>query len=150
MKSSHSYERGKNALLHLYIRWKMNIKFEKLLVRQKSKEITLNIQKKLKLDDDWWFKSQIQRASISVMDYIAQWYEKRYDDAKIKLYIRATSQNTKVVNMLSLWKDLWYLSPETANNLLWECNALNKMIFSLVSKIKKNNEVELEENTVKA
>jgi len=122
----------------------MNIKFEKLLVRQKSKEITLNIEKKLKPDEDWWFKSQIQRASISVMDYIAQWYEKRYDDAKIKLYLRATSQNTKVVNMLSLWKDLWYPCPETANNLLWECNSLNKMIFSLVSKIKKNNEVELE------
>lgn len=121
----------------------MNIKFEKLLVRQKSKEITLNIQKKLKPDEDWWFKSQIQRASISVMDYIAQWYEKRYDDAKIKLYLMATSQNTKVVNMLSLWKDLWYLTPETANNILGECDSLNKMIYSLVSKIKKNNEVVL-------
>jgi len=42
-----------NALLHTYKNTKMNIKFEKLLVRQKSKEITLNIQKKLKVDDDW-------------------------------------------------------------------------------------------------
>lgn len=120
----------------------MNIKFEKLLVRQKSKEITLNIQKKLKVDDDWWFKSQVQRASISVMDYIAQWYEKRYDDAKVRLYLIANSYNTKVVNMLSLGKDLWYLDPETANNLLWECINLNKMIYSLVSKIKKRNETE--------
>ena len=64
----------------------MDLKFEKLLVRQKSKEITLDIQKKLKTDDDWWFKSQVQRASISVMDCIAQWYEKRYDDAKINLF----------------------------------------------------------------
>jgi hypothetical protein len=31
----------------------MDLKFEKLLVRQKSKEITLDIQKKLKTDDDW-------------------------------------------------------------------------------------------------
>ncbi len=122
---------------------KMNLKFEKLLVRQKSKEITLNIQKKLKPDDDWGFKSQIQRASISVMDHIAQWYEKRYDDAKIKLYLTVTAYNTKVVNMLSLRKDLWYLSPETANNILWECNNLNKMIYSLVSKIRKRNEVEV-------
>lgn len=121
----------------------MNIKFEKLLVRQKSKEITLNIQKKLKLDDDWWFKSQIQRASISVMDYIAQWYEKRYDDAKVKLYLKAVFQNIKVVNMLSLGKELWYLSPEIANNILWECETLNKMIYSLISKIKKSNEVGL-------
>jgi hypothetical protein len=29
------------------------LKFEKLLVRQKAKEIVLNIQKKLKPDDDW-------------------------------------------------------------------------------------------------
>ena len=121
----------------------MNIKFEKLLVRQKSKEITLNIQKKLKLDDDWWFKSQIQRASISVMDYIAQWYEKRHDDAKVKLYLKAVFQNIKVVNMLSLGKELWYLSPEIANNILWECETLNKMIYSLISKIKKSNEVGL-------
>lgn len=126
----------------------MNIKFEKLLVRQKSKEITLNIQKKLKVDDDWWFKSQVQRASISVMDYIAQWYEKRYDDAKVRLYLIATSYNTKVVNMLSLGKDLWYLDPETANNLLWECIGLNKMIYSLVSKIKKRNETESKDTVV--
>jgi len=120
----------------------MNLKFEKLLVRQKAKEITLNIQRKLKPDDDWWFKSQVQRASISVMDYISQWYEKRYDDAKIKLYLIATSYNNKVLNMISLWKDLWYMSPEVANSILEECINLNKMIYSLVSKIKKRNEVE--------
>ncbi len=120
----------------------MNLKFEKLLVRQKAKEITLNIQKKLKPDDDWWFKSQVQRASISVMDYISQWYDKRYDDAKIRLYLVAISYNNKVLNMISLWKDLWYMSPEVANNILEECTNLNKMVYSLVSKIKKRNEVE--------
>ena len=121
----------------------MNLKFEKLLVRQKAKEITLNIQKKLKPDDDWWFKSQVQRASISVMDYISQWYEKWYDDGKIRLYLIAVSHNNKVLNMISLWKDLWYLAPEIANNILQDCLNLNKMIFSLVSKIKKRNEVEI-------
>ena len=118
---------------------KMNLKFEKLLVRQKAKEITLNIQKKLKPDDDWWFKSQVQRASISVMDYISQWYDKRYDDAKIRLYLLAISYNNKVLNMISLWKDLWYMSPEVANNILEECTNLNKMVYSLVSKIKKRS-----------
>ena len=122
----------------------MDLKFEKLLVRQKSKEITLDIQKKLKTDDDWWFKSQVQRASISVMDCIAQWYEKRYDDAKIRLYLEALWYNTKVINMMSLCKDLGYLSPETANHILWECIDLNKMVYSLVSKIKKRNEVVVE------
>lgn len=121
----------------------MNLKFEKLLVRQKAKEITLNIQKKLKPDDDWWFKSQVQRASISVMDYISQWYEKWYDDGKIRLYLIAVSHNNKVLNMISLWKDLWYLAPEIANNILQDCLNLNKMIFSLVSKIKQRNEVEI-------
>jgi len=120
----------------------MNIKFEKLLVRQKAKEITLNIQKELKPDDDWWFKSQVQRASISVIDYIAQWYEKWYDDAKVKLYLVAMWYNTKVINMISLGKDLGYLTPETANHILWECINLNKMVYSLVSKIKKKNEAE--------
>ena len=122
----------------------MDLKFEKLLVRQKSKEITLDIQKKLKPDDDRWFKSQVQRASISVMDCIAQWYEKRYDDAKIKLYLEALWHNTKVINMMSLCKDLWYLAPETANHILWECLNLNNMVYSLLSKIKKRNEVVVE------
>ena len=120
----------------------MNLKFEKLLVRQKAKEIVLNIQKKLKPDDDWLFKSQVQRSSISVIDYISQLYEKRLDDSKIKLYLIATSYNNKVLNMISLWKDLWYMTPEVANNILEECINLNKMIYSLVSKIKKRNEVE--------
>ncbi|HRX63748.1 MAG TPA: four helix bundle protein [Candidatus Absconditabacterales bacterium] len=120
----------------------MNIKFEKLLVRQKAKEITLNIQKELKPDDDWGFKSQVQRASISVIDYIAQGYEKWYDDAKVKLYLVAMGYNTKVINMISLGKDLGYLTPETANHILGECINLNKMVYSLVSKIKKKNEAE--------
>lgn len=122
----------------------MDLKFEKLLVRQKAKEITLDIQKRLKPDDDRWFKSQVQRASISVMDCIAQWYEKRYDDAKIKLYLDALWFNTKVINMMSLCKDLWYLAPEIANHILWECSNLNKMVYSLISKIKKRNEVAVE------
>gem|GEM_PF-1798458 len=34
------------------------------------------------------------------------------------------------------------MAPEVANNILEECINLNKMIYSLVSKIKKRNEVE--------
>jgi len=34
------------------------------------------------------------------------------------------------------------MTPEVANNILEECTNLNKMVYSLVSKIKKRNEVE--------
>jgi hypothetical protein len=46
--------------------------------------------------------------------------------------------------MMSLCKDLGYLAPEIANHILGECINLNKMVYSLVSKIKKRNELAVE------
>lgn len=118
----------------------MDLKFEKLLIWQKSKEIYLDITKKIETKDNE-FLEKIKEAALKTMDCIAEGYEVRYDDKKIKKYLEALWYNTRTTNMLVITKDLWYLDYEKVNHILWECINLNKMIYSIVCKIKRRNEL---------
>lgn len=118
----------------------MDLKFEKLLIWQKSKEIYLDITKKIKTKDNE-FLEKIKEGALKTMDSIVEGYEVWYDDKKIKKFLEALWYNTRTTNMLIITKDLWYLDYETANNILWECINLNKMIYSIVCKIKRRNEL---------
>ena len=52
-------------------------KFEDVIAWQKSKELTLNIYKIFKDCKDFGFKNQIERASVSIMNNIAEGFERR-------------------------------------------------------------------------
>ena len=52
-------------------------RFEDIIARQKSKEMTLIIYKLFKANRDFGFKDQIQRASVSVMNNIAEGFERK-------------------------------------------------------------------------
>jgi hypothetical protein len=86
------------------------------------------------------------------MDCIAEWYEIRYDEQKIKKYLEALWYNTRTINMLTLAKDLWIINTDIAeknkmtdygliNSIIWQCIDLNKIIYQIVSKIKRRNEL---------
>lgn len=50
-------------------------RFEEILGWQKAKEFTLNIYKSFSNCKDFAFKDQIQRASVSIMNNIAEGFE---------------------------------------------------------------------------
>ncbi len=52
-------------------------KFEDIVAWQRSKDMTLSIYNYLKDCRDFSFKDQLQRASVSVMNNIAEGYERR-------------------------------------------------------------------------
>jgi len=52
-------------------------KFEDILSWQKSKVLTINIYKAFKETKDFGFKNQIERASVSIMNNIAEGFERK-------------------------------------------------------------------------
>lgn len=62
--------------------------FEEIPVYQKSKELCIEIYKldNVKYQKDYGFRDQIQRAAISVMNDIAEGFERGSDKDFVKLY----------------------------------------------------------------
>ena len=86
--------------------------FEEIISWQKSKELNLFIYNYFKNCRDFSFKDQIQRASVSIMNNIAEGFE-RHGNKEFKnfLYISKGS-SAEVRSMLYLALDLNYIEKE--------------------------------------
>lgn len=63
--------------------------FEDLVVWQKAKELTISVYQELKDCRDFGYKDQIQRAAVSIMNNIAEGFER--NSYKQFLYIAKSS-----------------------------------------------------------
>ncbi len=92
-------------------------KFEDILAWQKSKELTLNIYKIFKSCSDYSFREQIQRASVSVMNNIAEGFERRTNKEFINFLYIAKGSCGEVRSMLGLSSELKYISKDKIDEL---------------------------------
>lgn len=87
-------------------------KFDDLISWQKAKELTLNTYKIFGSHKDFGFRDQIQRASVSIMNNIAEGFERRtHNELRLFLSI-AKGSCGEVRSMLLLALDLKYISQE--------------------------------------
>lgn len=87
-------------------------KFEDIIAWQKSKELTLSIYKTFTNSKDFGFRDQIQRASVSMMNNIAEGFERKGDkEFKYFLFI-AKGSCGEVRSMLHLALSLGYITKE--------------------------------------
>lgn len=108
-------------------------KFEDILVWQKAKQVTISVYELTKNLKDYSFKDQIQRASVSVMNNIAEGFERQSNrEFKQFLYIAKGSRG-ELRSMLSLALDLDYVSNEKYVKL---CNQVTEMLKMLSGFIK--------------
>lgn len=85
-------------------------KFEDIIAWQKSKELTSFIYKIFKNTRDFSFKDQIQRAVVSIMNNIAEGYERRGDKELSKFLFIAKGSCGEVRSMLYLALELGYMN----------------------------------------
>ncbi len=87
-------------------------KFEEIISWQKAKELNLIIYSHFKNSKDFGFRDQIQRASVSIMNNIAEGFERGGNkEFKNYLYISKASC-AEVRSMLYLALDLGYIKKE--------------------------------------
>jgi len=85
-------------------------KFEDIIAWQKGKELTLNIYVVFKNCKDFSFKNQIERASISIMNNIAEGFERRTNKELKNFLFIAKGSAGEVRSMLNLGLELNYIN----------------------------------------
>jgi four helix bundle protein len=104
-------------------------KFEDIISWQKARVLTLQIYNILRTLKDYSFKDQIQRASISIMNNIAEGFERKSNKELIQFLYIAKGSCAEVRSMLLLGKDLKYLNIDEYKKL----NDLSLDISKLLS-----------------
>ncbi|MFA7286028.1 MAG: four helix bundle protein [Candidatus Paceibacterota bacterium] len=85
-------------------------RFEDIKAWQKSKELTLYIYKVFKECKDFSFKNQIERASVSIMNNIAEGFERRTNKEMTNFFFIAKGSTGEVRSMLELSLELNYIN----------------------------------------
>lgn len=110
-------------------------KFEDVIAWQKSKDLTILIYKIFSKNKDFSFKNQIERASVSVTNNIAEGFERNTDkELKQFLYISKGSCG-EVRSMSYLAESLGYINKnefENINNLSLE---VSRILAGFIKKL---------------
>ena len=121
--------------------------FEELIIWQEARKLCTRIYADFKRIRDYGFNDQIQRAAVSIMNNIAEGFDRSKISKDNKQFISflniASGSCGEVKSMLYLAQDLNYLSQEEAEKLRSECISISAKITGLVmtlqEKKKKNN-----------
>lgn len=113
--------------------------FEKLRIWQKAHDLMMklhNIVKKLPSEEKYRIKGQIERASSSVCDNIAEGYSSYYYNDKIKGMYTARKEAGETQNHIRTLESKKYIDSELSNGLINEYEGLVKGINSYINYIR--------------
>lgn len=114
--------------------------FKELLVWQKSQALSLMIYKEFAGCRDFGFKDQIQRASVSIMNNIAEGYGRRSDKALINFLNIARGSAAEVESMTLLAFQLGYIGPEAQQKLLIEAEEVGKLVTAFIKRLRTDSD----------
>ena len=112
-------------------------KFEDLKIWQDARVLVGIVYLIMKENRDFGFKDQIQRASVSIMNNIAEGFE-RNSDAEFKRFLDiAKASSGEVRSMLYLAEDLNYLPKGKAKELRDKASHISGAISNLMKYLRK-------------
>jgi four helix bundle protein len=108
--------------------------FEEIPVYQKSKELCVEIYRlnDSKFQKDFGFKDQIQRAAVSVMNNIAEGFERGSNKDFIKFLYYSKGSIGEVRSLLNVAVELGYMEIEFYNKLKNECLDISKQLSNFI------------------
>jgi four helix bundle protein len=109
--------------------------FEDIIAWQKAKNLTLTLYKLVKSSKDFTFRDQILRASISVMNNIAEGFERNSDKEFKHFLLIAKGSCGEVRSMLHLASDLKYISDAEFEELLFNTKEISKLLGGLIKSL---------------
>lgn len=110
-------------------------KFEDIIAWQKSKELTLECYGLFRDNRDYSFKDQICRASISIMNNIAEGFERRGDKEFKKFLFISKGSCAEVRSMLYVALELKYINHAEFDKLYNKSLEISKMLSGLIKKL---------------
>jgi four helix bundle protein len=110
-------------------------KFEDLIAWQKARELTYHVYKTFEDCRDFGFKDQIQRASISVMNNIAEGVERKGHKEFVRFLIISKASCGEVRSMLIIAMDLEKIDENSFKKLYELTIEISKMLYTLTKRI---------------
>lgn len=116
-------------------------KFEDLIIWQESRELTKyvrNLTNRLPFKNDFRFCSQINSASGSIMDNVAEGFERDGNKEFIQYLYIAKGSNGEVRSQAYRAFDANFISEEELKHVLVKTESLKYKINSLINKLKNS------------
>ncbi|MBU4057058.1 four helix bundle protein [Patescibacteria group bacterium] len=110
-------------------------KFEDIIAWQKAKKLTILIHAQLKNCRDFSFRDQIQRAVISIMNNIAEGFERRTNKELKNFLFIAKGSCGETRSMLYLALQLGYINKEQFKNNYDLSVEISKIISGLIKTL---------------
>ena len=110
--------------------------FEDILAWQKAKNMTIMVYTILKDSRDFGFRDQICRASVSVMNNIAEGFERKSDNEFKHFLFIAKGSCGEVRSMTYLAMELKYIGTEESTTLISLAREISKMLSGLIKSLK--------------
>ncbi|MBT8376142.1 MAG: four helix bundle protein [Bacteroidia bacterium] len=111
-------------------------KFEDLLVWQKSQDLAVLIYSAFKDNNDFSFRDQIKRATVSISNNIAEGFDRNSNADFSRFLYFALASNSEVRSMLYLSIRLRFIDKDVSNELIEKTNEISKMLHGLIKSIK--------------
>ncbi|MFA7314343.1 MAG: four helix bundle protein [Candidatus Magasanikbacteria bacterium] len=111
-------------------------KFEDIIAWQKAKLLSINIYKSFGLCKDYGFRDQIQRASVSVMNNIAEGFERKSDVEFSRFLFIAKGSCGEVRSMIYLAFELHYISQEDSRKYYDLSIEISKLISGFIKTLR--------------
>jgi len=109
--------------------------FEDLSVWLEAKELFKKIYLSFKSSKDYYFKDQICRASLSVVNNIAEGYERQTQKEFRQFLYIAKGSCGEVRSMLKIAEELELIKSKEAAEITDDCLRLSKMLASFIKAI---------------
>jgi four helix bundle protein len=111
------------------------VRFEDIHVWQKARELSNGVYTEFVACKDYGFCDQIKRASVSVMNNIAEGFERASDKELRQFLYIAKGSCGEVRSMLILAQDLNYLAKSQAELLTKQAEEVSKMLAGFIKKL---------------
>lgn len=111
-------------------------KFEDIIAWQKAGELSLAIYKQFRESKDFGLKNQIERASVSIMNNVAEGFERRSNKEFIHFLYIAKGSCGEVRSMLYLAKRLDYIDNKQFDYFYELSVEISKLLAGLIKSLK--------------
>ena len=111
------------------------LKFEDIIAWKKAREFNFDIYKTFSSSKDYSFKDQIQRASVSISNNIAEGFDRNGNKEFIKFLYISRASCGEVKSMLYLAKDLDYLDDNKFKSLYEKANKISRLINGFIKSL---------------
>ena len=110
-------------------------RFEDIIAWQKAKELTLLIYSLFKTNRDFSFRDQIQRASISTMNNIAEGFERKGNKEFRQFLFLSKGSSAEVRSMLYLALEMKYITKEEYRKANELCIEISKLLSGFIKTL---------------